>query len=66
MKLLIIGNGSIGTYQNSKFYINNNIGNFLRKLDTNFEIIISQNYTIYDQNVRFGRGKNSLINSNNK
>lgn len=49
-KILIVGNGSIGICKNSKFFINSHTGNFLKKLNENYEITFTQNSTIYDQN----------------
>lgn len=49
MKLLIIGNGSIGIHENSEFYINNHTGYFLDKLNKFHSVTFTQGSTKYNK-----------------
>ena len=49
MKLLIVGNGSIGVDENSYFYINNHTGYFLNKMSHTYEVCFLQNITVYNK-----------------
>ena len=48
--LLIVGNGSIGVQENSKFYINNHTGYFLKNLNQVYLLNFTQGYSKYDKN----------------
>jgi glycosyltransferase involved in cell wall biosynthesis len=50
MKLLIVGNGSIGIHNKNKFFINNHTGYFLQKIRNHHSLIFTQNSTLYDIN----------------
>lgn len=50
MKLLVVGNGSIGTKKKSKFYINNRTGYFLQNIKGNLSTIYADTLTYYDKN----------------
>ena len=50
MNLLVIGNGSIGIFENSEFYINNHTGYFLDKLNKFHSVTFTQGATKYDKN----------------
>ena len=47
MKILIIGNGSIGIYEKSEFYINNHTGKFLKNVKKSHDVIFAQGSTKY-------------------
>lgn len=49
MKLLIVGNGSIGSDQYGRFYINNHTGHFLKKMNESHEVCFLQNSTAYNK-----------------
>jgi glycosyltransferase involved in cell wall biosynthesis len=48
--VLIVGNGSIGITGNSKFYINNHTGYFLRNLNKQYSVTFTQGSSTYDKN----------------
>ena len=50
MKLLVVGNGSIGVEENKYFYINNHTGYFLQELDKEVDTEFVQNTTKYVKN----------------
>jgi len=50
MKILIIGNGSIGNFQNREFYINNHTGSFLHNVSIQHEMVFVQRYSQYEPN----------------
>ena len=50
MKLLVVGNGSIGVEGNTSFFINNHTGYFLQEVSNVHSVQFVQNTTIYDQN----------------
>ena len=47
--LLVVGNGSIGIHENSKFYINNHTGYFLKNLKRSHNVTFAQGSTKYDK-----------------
>lgn len=49
MKILIVGNGSIGVNKKSEFYINNHTGYFLKKLKKFHAVTFTQGSTKYDK-----------------
>ncbi len=50
MKLLIVGNGSIGVHDKSHYYINNHTGYFLKRLGKTCSVTFAENSTKYDLN----------------
>ncbi|REG77486.1 glycosyltransferase family 4 protein [Algoriphagus antarcticus] len=50
MKILVVGNGSIGVDNDSSFFINNHTGYFLQGISEKHTVSFTQNTTIYDQN----------------
>ncbi|WP_339875684.1 glycosyltransferase [Olleya marilimosa] len=65
MKILIIGNGSIGVEKNSnKFYIPKNTGDFLKKINEGAEVHymdLSSNYAKNNNLLDFDLGANNII-----
>ncbi|WP_339903146.1 glycosyltransferase [uncultured Cyclobacterium sp.] len=50
MKILVVGNGSIGVYNNISFFINNHTGNFLQDISEVHSVSFTQSSSVYDQN----------------
>lgn len=50
MKILIVGNGSIGIHKNLDFYINNHTGNFLNSLSSDYSVTYTEIPAEFDEN----------------
>jgi glycosyltransferase involved in cell wall biosynthesis len=50
LNILVVGNGSIGVYKNSSFFINNHTGYFLQRISVIHSVKFTQSSTAYDQN----------------
>lgn len=50
MKILVIGNGSIGIHKNQQFFINNHTGNFLLEMNKKLKVTFCQGISKYIPN----------------
>jgi len=50
MNILIVGNGSIGIFENTNFYINNHTGFFLQGISEQHSVSFTQSSSKYDKN----------------